>query len=166
MQFWRPPDQVDRHVDIWITRGSFQIYRTLIMLEELPYEILCRDIVKKVGKPTISMNNIEDYDDIYQRTDDVLSEIRRLGAIYKDEVSVDVIGKSYEGRPIHRALVHLNASHPKPIVFVLCGSHAREWLSIAACQYILRKLVLDQRYDEEIKKLLEQNDIAVVPLLN
>ena len=166
MQFWRHPDQINRHVDILITRKSFRAYKTLLSIEDLPYKIISRDIVRELGEPSISMNNIEDYDGIYQKADDVISEIRRLGAMYKEEVTVDVIGKSYEGQPIHRALVHLNASDPKPIVFVLCGSHAREWLSVASCQYLLRKLVFDQKYDEEIRKLLRHHDVAIVPLFN
>ena len=166
MQFWRHPDQINRHVDILITRKSFRAYKTLLSIEDLPYKIISRDIVRELGEPSISMNNIEDYDGIYQKADDVISEIRRLGAMYKEEVTVDVIGKSYEGQPIHRALVHLNASDPKPIVFVLCGSHAREWLSVASCQYLLRKLVFDQKYDVEIRNLLQHHDVTIIPLLN
>ena len=54
----------------------------------------------------------------------------------------------------------------KPIIFILCGLHSREWLAVASCQYVLRKLVFDHNYDEDIKKMLKYYDVEIVPMLN
>lgn len=166
MQFWRHPDKLHRHVDVFLSETSLTSFRKLIGKVGMKYDIISDDIVVETGKPHISMNNIEDYDSIYQKVDDINSEMRRLSGVYKNHLSLEVIGKSAEGRDIYSAHIHQNASISKPIVFVLCGSHAREWLGIASCQYVLRKIMFDLQYDAEIQEMLAEYDINMVPLLN
>jgi len=166
IQFWRHPDKVNRYCDVWISRISLDDFRTILYQVGLKFTILSKDIVKEVGKPDIKMNNIEDYDSVYQKFDDITSEMKRLAAIYKDQMTLSVIGKSAEGREIYKTHLHQNASISKPIVFVLCGSHAREWLGIAACQYVLRRMMFDQAYDKDISDVLNDYDVVMVPLLN
>ena len=87
--------------------------------------------------------------------------------IYDDVLSAEVIGQSFEGRPIHA--LHLRADSAnlsKPIIFILCGSHPREWLAVSACQYTLRRLVFDHKYDDDITRLLQHYNVAMVPMLN
>jgi len=166
IQLWRHPDKLLQHVDLWISETSLAKFRKRLKSVDLTFKVICKDIVKAAGKPNLSMNNIEDYDHVYQKVDDITSEIRRLAVTYPDTVTAGVIGKSSEGREIYKAHIHRNASLVKPILFVLCGTHSREWLSISSCQYVLRKLVFDQNYDEEIIELLSEYDVIMVPLLN
>jgi len=166
IQIWRHPDKLLRHVDVWLSETSLDKFGELLNSVDLKYKVVCKDIIKEAGKPDITMNNIQDYDSAYHKVDDINSEIRRLAVTYPDTVTAEVIGQSTEGRRIYKAHIHQNASSVKPILFVLCGTHSREWLSISSCQYVLRKLIFDHNYDKEIIELLNEYDVVIVPLLN
>ena len=49
------------------------------------------------------------------------------------------------------------------MVWIQCGAHAREWISIATCMYILDKMTSEG----PIKKhLLKKYDIYIMPIVN
>merc|ERR550534_1510180 len=105
------------------------------------------------------MNNIGMYDDTYHKPVDIESEVRRIGVAYKDVVTVSVIGESAEGRKLYSVRVHKNADDgDKPILFINCGSHSREWLSISSCMYTLRRVVFDMNYDTQHSEILDTFD--------
>ena len=80
---WRHPDQIDRHVDVWISPKSISEFNKLTGAINMTYEVLTKNIFDKWDKK-YSMNNIEDFDMIYQKYDEVnyLNYLRH-GAIDK-----------------------------------------------------------------------------------
>ena len=67
---WRHPDQIDRHVDVWISPKSISEFNKLTGAINMTYEVLTKNIFDKWDKK-YSMNNIEDFDMIYQKYDEV-----------------------------------------------------------------------------------------------
>lgn len=56
-------------------------------------------------------------------------------------VTLEVIGKSSEGRNLYLVKVSNDASAKKPIVLIDGGHHAREWISHATVMYFIESLV-------------------------
>jgi len=168
IQFWRHPDVVGRFCDFWIFRKYFKNYLAeLFGVLDIHYEIIDKQITGgNFGSSSFTMNNIETFDEMYHPWDELVSEMMRLVTVYDKLVSVDVIGTSAEGRPIHAIHVNTHMDKTKPIIFLNCGSHAREWLAVASCQYFLRRLVFDQLYNDDVIKILRNYQITMVPLLN
>ena len=59
--------------------------------------------------------------------------------------------------------VSTDGGDTKPVIWIDCGIHAREWVSSATCQYILDMLTSG---DAEATSLLEKYDFHVMPLAN
>ena len=54
-------------------------------------------------------------------------------------------------------------SDKKPVVWIQCGIHAREWISITSCMYILDQLT----FEDKVKKaLLPKFDFYIMPVVN
>jgi len=63
-------------------------------------------------------------------------------------VNVGVIGRSSEGRPIHSVTVGGKEDKEEGggrLVLIICGLHAREWMSVLACIHILQALIQVKR---------------------
>jgi len=77
-------------------------------------------------------------------------------------VSVQTIGRSLEGRPIQSVSVTPNADNKGPLVWIICGLHAREWVAPLFCLHILRSLIQDLPSDFELQNV----SFKVVPIAN
>ena len=51
----------------------------------------------------------------------------------------------------------------KPVVWIQCGVHAREWISISSCMYILDRLTSENEVKEA---LLPRFDFYIMPVVN
>ncbi|XP_066918772.1 carboxypeptidase B-like [Clytia hemisphaerica] len=165
IQLWRHPDEVDRHVDVWISPKSIDKFKKLSGALNMTYEVLTKNIFDEWDKE-YSMNNIEDFDMVYQKYDEIVGELKRLASVYSDIMELQSIGKSYEKNDIYSVHISLNRSDSREIIYLNCGSHAREFLSVSSCKYVIRKILFDSKYDDKIKDLLHNFDIVMTPLLN
>jgi len=77
----------------------------------------------------------------FLRLEEINNAISQLARDYPSLVSIEVIGKSHQGRPINLIKVSSNNGKSKPAIWVDGGIHAREWASPATVLYMLNKLV-------------------------
>jgi len=166
MQIWRFADEVERHVDIWVSPKTFGKFDRLMRDNGLAYEIVIKDLNRIDDLKDISMNNIEMFDDYYQRYDEIVGEIKRLAEVFKEQSTLIEIGTSHEKNTMYAIQIHLNKSEEKPIVFINCGVHSREWLAIASCKYVIRHVLFNHYYDHKVKGMLREFDIVVLPVMN
>ena len=84
----------------------------------------------------------------------------RISKTYED-VSLFIIGYSYEGRSIYGVKISSGGNKTKPAILIDAGIHAREWISPVTALYAISELV-----KEKNKGLYENVDWYIIPLLN
>uniref|UniRef100_A0A1A9ZLG4 Peptidase M14 domain-containing protein n=1 Tax=Glossina pallidipes TaxID=7398 RepID=A0A1A9ZLG4_GLOPL len=72
------------------------------------------------------------------------------------------IGRSYEGRLIRG--LKLSFKPGKKAIFIESNIHAREWITSAACTYLIMELVFS--INPDVRELAESLDWWIVPVLN
>lgn len=106
---------------------------------------------------------------------------------YPFNVELIHIGRSFEGRPLIIAKLFnadtatSNSKYSKrkkilykskfkksrkPAVFIECGAHGREWISPAACTWIINHLVENIGKNTTDSEILSQVDWYILPVLN
>jgi murein tripeptide amidase MpaA len=93
----------------------------------------------------------------YQRFEVIEQEVKELAERNADISQLNVIGKSVDGRDLTVIVIGKDAD--KRNIFVECGIHAREWISHAACMWILRDIL-------ENKTLLDKFNFHLLPVMN
>ncbi|RVE43075.1 hypothetical protein evm_012273 [Chilo suppressalis] len=103
------------------------------------------------------------FDEIHRLSvvDDYLD---RLGQEYPNLVTVVNGGESFEGRPIKYLKISTTnfETSRKPIVFLQCLLHAREWVTLPACLYAIEKLVIDVSEPDLVNNI----DWIIMPVAN
>ncbi|XP_070842179.1 carboxypeptidase B isoform X2 [Chaetodon trifascialis] len=81
-------------------------------------------------------------------------------------VSKQVIGNTYEGRPMPILKLGKKSGSTKPAIFMDCGIHAREWISPAFCQWFVKEALSTYGSDSQMTSLLNEMDVFVLPVFN
>lgn len=100
----------------------------------------------------------------YQQMTDSLKELAKK---YPKLAKLESIGKSSEGRDIWvlRIGVPKKGKH-KPRLVLTGLHHAREWQTGEAAMYTAEKLLEGYSKDETIKKLLDEFEVDIIPMVN
>merc|ERR1711953_1174796 len=98
----------------------------------------------------------------YPTWEEIVNQVRAIEANHSELVSVQTIGRSLEGKPIQSVSVTPNANNKGPLVWIICGLHAREWVSPLFCVHILHSLIQDLPSDYELQNV----SFKVVPIAN
>ena len=98
----------------------------------------------------------------YRSYQNIKDQLEYYSSTYPDLVKgLKVIGHSHGGREL--LVIHLTSAKTekkiKPLVWVMAGQHAREWISIASTFVFIEKLM-----DEP--QILDQFEFAIMPLVN
>ena len=81
-------------------------------------------------------------------------------------VSSEELGRTYDGRSIDVLIVREPGPHSKPVIWLDCGIHAREWISPPACLYALDRLVEMANAVDPRDNLLTIFDFYILPVVN
>ena len=107
--------------------------------------------------------------DTYYAYEDLTRHLNALAGRRPDLMTIESIGRSYEGRDIWCATVTnsvTGAHHEKPAFWVDGNIHATEVSASSACLYLLSKLINDYGVDPEITRALDTRAFYVVPRVN
>jgi murein tripeptide amidase MpaA len=107
--------------------------------------------------------------DTFYRYDELTQLLLDYAAAVPQLVSVESIGRSYEGRDIWLATVTNRATGPdtdKPAFWVDGNIHAAELTASTTCLYYLHQLVSRHGADREITELLDTRVVYLCPRLN
>lgn len=105
--------------------------------------------------------------DEYHRYNDIVDWMERAAARADDAgrpaAGMIEIGSTIEHRTVKGLKINVAAygARPKPIIILVCGMHAREWIGPASCLYVADRLVRGRAGPEA-----EAFEWHIVPVLN
>jgi len=97
----------------------------------------------------------------YARFNEISAWIDQMIASHSDIAAPFSAGKSYEGRPLKGLKIGKSAPG-KPALWFHAGIHAREWVAVASCIYIIDQLLNNKAN----RKLTDDLVWYIVPVLN
>ena len=107
--------------------------------------------------------------DRYYTYEQVGEALRALNAAYPQLTTLDVVGKSEEGREIWAMTVNnpkTGAALDKPGVYVDGNIHGNEIQAGEVCLAVLNRLLTGYGQNEQITKLVDRNAYYVIPVVN
>ncbi|XP_069669383.1 carboxypeptidase B-like [Periplaneta americana] len=99
----------------------------------------------------------------YYRHNEINSYLKELASNYPDLVTLQSIGKSYEGRDLTTIKISSGGTSTKPAILIDAGIHAREWIAPAMALYIISQLVENNAANSGMTDAV---DWYILPVLN
>ncbi|XP_004081139.1 carboxypeptidase B [Oryzias latipes] len=172
VDFWSPDSPelvtIDIDVDIRVPARYLSIVYTTLGQSSMAHEILIEDVQVAINRQAdngISPKELHSYTK-YNTWDTVLSWINSIASSNPSLVSKQVIGNTFEGRPMTLLKLGKSSGTTKPSIFLDCGIHAREWISPAFCQWFVKEALETYGSDSQMTSLLDQMDVYVLPVFN
>ncbi|KAM6258718.1 LOW QUALITY PROTEIN: carboxypeptidase O [Spheniscus humboldti] len=81
-------------------------------------------------------------------------------------VTQHYLGKKIENRTMYYLQISQPSDKTKKIIWMDCGIHAREWISPAFCQWFVKEILQNYKYDPKISRFLQNLDLCVLPVDN
>ncbi|CAH0725651.1 unnamed protein product, partial [Brenthis ino] len=160
------------YVDVLVKPNALQNVTRIFNRENISFDVIIDDLQKRINEenPPLDENEVELQDrrghrmtwKQYHRLEDIHGFMDYLAKTYPKIISVNTIGKSYEGRD----LKVLRISDGKPTnkaVFIDGGIHAREWISPATVTYFINQIA--ENFDEESDDM-KNIDWYFLPVVN
>lgn len=96
------------------------------------------------------------------------SEMHALAAAHPEIASVVSIGQSVEGRELWAMKIsdQVGLDEDEPVVVLLGGHHAREWIAVDVPFLIAKHLLENYRTDAAIAQRVDAAEIWLIPLVN
>ncbi|XP_063788603.1 carboxypeptidase O-like [Pseudophryne corroboree] len=98
--------------------------------------------------------------------DEIYDWMEEIKLKHSDLVTKLYLGSTYERRSIYYFKIGWPSDKKKKIMFIDCGFHAREWVSVAFCQWFVKEIVTKHQTDALLNKVLREVDFYVVPVFN
>lgn len=112
-------------------------------------------------------DKLEDKKDFIRDYEKIVNSMKELASKYPDKVSLEVIGKTFEGRDLIVMKINTNKDNlDKKSLLVTGLHHAREWATGEAAINIAEKLLMQYPDNQEIKDLLDNIDLYIFPVVN
>ncbi|XP_067107358.1 carboxypeptidase B isoform X2 [Osmerus mordax] len=172
VDFWRPESvelvTIDINVDIHVPAAHTDMVFTMLQQSGMEHEVMIEDLQATIDAQ-MDNKDISPRSHSYTKyntLDDVEAWISSISSSNPDLVSKQVIGNSYEGRPMTLLKIGKKSSSSKPSIFLDCGIHAREWISPAFCQWFVKEALSTYGSDTQMTSLLNQMDVFVLPVFN
>lgn len=105
----------------------------------------------------------------YHSYESLKQDLLQLEAAYPAIAKVFDLGDSWEKRDILAIRISDDASQEdltEPDVLFIGGQHAREWISVEVVFLLVKHLAENYSADERIKRLVDNNEIWLVPMVN
>jgi hypothetical protein len=104
----------------------------------------------------------------YRTLAEMEKTLKDLAERYPDITSLYSIGKTYRGRDIWCLEITDNpgVDEGEPGVFYMGLHHAREWPTLEICLYIAEKLTSDYKEDPEVRDVVDNRRLWLVPCVN
>ncbi|XP_057679896.1 carboxypeptidase B [Corythoichthys intestinalis] len=171
LDFWSPESAelvtTDIDVDIHVPALYQEMVHTMLLQSNMKHEVLIDDLQAAVEEQTDNQPSPRSHSYTkYNSWDKVQAWIASISSSNSNLISKQVIGNTYEGRPMTLLKLGKKSSSTKPAIFMDCGIHAREWISPAFCQWFVKEALSTYGKDSQMTSLLNQMDVYVLPVFN
>ncbi|KAF7669319.1 hypothetical protein LDENG_00203510 [Lucifuga dentata] len=170
VDFWRPESPelvtIDIDVDIRVSAMYLDMVYTILQQNDMEHEILIEDVQDAVVAETDKKDPRTHSYTKYNSWDKIQAWIASISTSNPSLISKQVIGNTYEGRPMTLLKIGKKSSSTKPAIFMDCGIHAREWISPAFCQWFVKEALSTYGSNSQMTSLLNQMDVFVLPVFN
>ncbi|XP_075034729.1 carboxypeptidase O-like [Mixophyes fleayi] len=102
----------------------------------------------------------------YHSMDEIYKWMHQIQETHKNLATLHYLGSTYEIRSIYYFKIGLPSNKKKKIIWMDCGIHAREWISVAFCQWFIKEILENHNSNQVIHKALENIDFYILPVLN
>lgn len=165
---WNGIDAVNQTVEVSFSPASFKQYQAVFERTSLPYEIVNENIQSIIDEQEKSMRSVRRSSSIvgtYARYSEIMNFMQQTAADNSDLVSLYSAGKTYENRDLQ--VMVLKTATSKKGIWIDCGIHAREWVSVSTCVYFIDQLIKDYRANNAVAvNLLSTYEFHVLPITN
>lgn len=167
LDFWKFPGAPEMPVDVHIPRGQIHRFKGMLKDRHMRYITRVRNLQRLVNMERMRPR-AGGFDSKFHDYHKIVKELHRLQNHSRDLASVIYLGNSSDGIKMYAIKITRNVTlnSTKPIVFINCGIHAREWISIATCMYLARKMVLTYPRDRQLRKVVDRLEWIFMPVVN
>ncbi|TRY63772.1 hypothetical protein TCAL_17408 [Tigriopus californicus] len=178
VDFWAEPAQVDQTISLSVEPEVYKTLENFLDQRNIQHNTkvtnlqeLIDDEMKSILKedlddfgyrdPSLSYYDAKSYNCLNQITTH-LREIQKQDD--SQSMSISSIGTTFEGRPIEMVTLSRSedsAKTDKPIIWMDCGIHSREWVSPSFCIFTIKELLAEGEAG-----LLRKFDFFIVPVAN
>jgi len=160
-------EKIDFLSDFEIVSGKPEEYLDLIVEEHSLNDLNSQNIEYSVLLSDLNSNanSFSSQYHTFSETEDILTDTANN---YPEITNLYSLGKSYENRDIWCLKISDNpeSNEDEPGVFFMGLHHAREWPTLEICLYIIQQLTSEYNSNTEIKNIVDNRQIWIVPCVN
>lgn len=176
---WSDPRFVGKPVDLMLRRGDVAKVAGYLDAQGITFKTLISDVQAAIDetrplrqRPLLqeSARNAEDAASLsineYHTYEDITAWVEGVAKANPKIASVVVLGNSYENRTAKGLRISAGARQ-RPVIFIMCGIHAREWISPASCRYVIDQLIRSQGTNNgNTKWMVQAFEWHIMPMTN
>ena len=171
--WWSEPSKPGVSVAVSIAPRCVEIVEKLVKNTGMEYNVTIDDLEDLIDEEKSYRSLVllhkaaEDWTpEIYHNLQEIERRKEWLASTYSHLVSTLNLGTTYEGRKIEALVVREDSSSTKPVIWIDCGIHAREWVSPPACLHAIDKLIENSNSVDPRENLLAMYDFFILPVAN
>ncbi|KAM8714438.1 hypothetical protein ACLKA7_014551 [Drosophila subpalustris] len=150
----------NRSYDVIVGPAYQDIFERTLNLLEIDFDVMIEDLQALLDESAYDPDADMDWE-TYHPLDKIYDWLDEQCAAH-DYLDCQVIGHSYEGRPIRS--VRLSKRAGNKAIVIEGNIHAMEWISSATVTFILNQLINSK--DEQLQRLTEEYDWIILPMMN
>ncbi|XP_053327576.1 carboxypeptidase O-like [Spea bombifrons] len=174
LDLWKPESSEGinpgREVHVRVPLSHVQLMKEKLQEQQIPFKIMINDVQKLISYATtkhLQRISLETYDyTIYHPMNEIYHWMEEINEKHSDLVTKRYLGHTYEHRPIYYFKVGWPSDKKKKVILMDCGFHAREWVSVAFCQWFVKEILATHKDDPVLTNVLKQVDLYIIPILN
>jgi hypothetical protein len=166
--FWQEPRRPGGNLDIMVSPNKLPSFLAYLHATRVSYNIINQNVQTLVDAEIKHQETAQKTPraisfDQYYRYDAINAYLQELAVNYPQLVTLETIGKSYEGRDMIVLKISSGGGGTRPVVLVDGGIHAREWVAPGMALYIIYQLVENSAANSNLTNGV---DWYILPVLN
>ncbi|XP_071543633.1 carboxypeptidase B-like [Panulirus ornatus] len=168
---WTDPRDWRAPIDVMVPPQQTYFFLNGLRRRHIPATIMINDVQKVIDGQAVqrSVEKVlpRKFDHTsYHTLEQIYSILDGVESDFSEMVSTYTAATTYEGRAIRVAKVSSGGDGTRPVIWIDCGIHAREWIAPATCQWILDQLTSGYGSNSEVTALLDAYDFHIMPSVN